>query len=197
MGTERRKDENRSVTIMNVVMELNTHVWTNERQGALIKYLENNEFLWSDANKDNFRDVATKLAKEWLAAYKPPKKKYVDVEIYLNGNSDGVTAELLVGEADTLLALWKEAQDTILQGMEDEDYWEKFDPWLKEKAPDIYKKIMDAFYGEYNGQMSNEPWTDEEWERANRYASLERDVYGVYLTDNNEVVINQIFPPSE
>ena len=185
------------MTIMNVVMELNTHVWTNERQGALIKYLENNEFLWSDANKDNFRDVATKLAKEWLAAYKPPKKKYVDVEIYLNGNSDGVTAELLVGEADTLLALWKEAQDTILQGMEDEDYWEKFDPWLKKKAPDIYKKIMDAFYGEYNGQMSNEPWTDEEWERANRYASLERDVYGVYLTDNNEVVINHIFPPSE
>ena len=182
---------------MNVVMELNTHVWTNERQGALIKYLENNEYLWSDANKDNFRDVATKLAKEWLAAYKPPKKKYVDVEIYLNGNSDGVTAELLVGEADTLLALWKEAQDTILQGMEDEDYWEKFDPWLKKKAPDIYKKIMDAFYGEYNGQMSNEPWTDEEWERANSYASLERDIYGVYLTDNNEVVINQIFPPTE
>lgn len=194
---EIRQNDNPHVTIMNVVMELNTHVWTNERQGALIKYLENNEFLWSDANKDNFRDVATELAKEWLAAYKPPKKKYVGVEVLLNGDYDGAIVQLLADEADTVLALWKEAQDTILQGMEDEDYWEKFDPWLKEKAPNIYKNIIDGFYVDFNQRMCTRAWDKDEWKMINKYVSLESDIDGVYLTDNNEVVINQIFPPSE
>ena len=86
MESNRRPSDDRNLTIMKVVMEINTHVWTNERQGALIKYLENNEFLWSDANKDDFRNVATKLAKEWLAAYKPPIKKVVGVEVLISPN---------------------------------------------------------------------------------------------------------------
>ena len=61
------------------------------------------------------------------------------------------------------LRLWKEAQDTILHDVEEEDYWEKFDPWLQEKAPDLYEKIMKAFHEEF-------------WERMGCYSS-NRDDY--------------------
>lgn len=188
---ERRQNDNPHVTIMNVVMELNTHVWTNERQGALIKYLENNEFLWSDANKDKFRDVATQLAKEWLAAYKPPKKKEIEVEIYLNGEVDGATVKLLVDEAETLLALWKEAQETFLRDMEEEYYWEKFDPWLKEKATDIYYKIMRDFNDDY---LERAGCLDS---GSKDSPEISFDIDGPYLNEFNEIVINQIFPPAE
>ena len=53
--------------------------------------------------------------------------KEIDAEIYLNGNNDGATVKLSDEEAEKLLALWKEAQDTILKDMEEEDYWEKFE----------------------------------------------------------------------
>ena len=69
--------------------------------------------------------------------------KEIETEIYLNGNNDGATVKLSDEEAEKLLALWKEAQDTILKDMEEEDYWEKFDPWLKKKNPNLYEKIMD------------------------------------------------------
>lgn len=51
--------------------------------------------------------------------------KEINAEIYLNGNNDGTTIKLSDEEAENLLTLWKEAQDTILKGMEEEDYWEK------------------------------------------------------------------------
>ena len=49
--------------------------------------------------------------------------KEINAEIYLNGNNDGTTVKLSDREAEKLLALWKEAQDTILKDMEEEDYW--------------------------------------------------------------------------
>lgn len=49
--------------------------------------------------------------------------KEINVEIYINWDNDGVTVKLSDEEAEKLLALWKEAQDTILKDMEEEDYW--------------------------------------------------------------------------
>jgi hypothetical protein len=51
--------------------------------------------------------------------------KEINAEIYLNGNNDGTTVKLSDREAEKLLALWREAQDTILKDMEEEDYSEK------------------------------------------------------------------------
>ena len=51
--------------------------------------------------------------------------KEINAEIYLNGNNDGTTVTLSDREAEKLLALWREAQDTILKDMEEEDYPEK------------------------------------------------------------------------
>lgn len=118
--------------------------------------------------------------------------KEINVEIYLNGNNDGTTVKLSDEEAENLLTLWKEAQDTILKGMEEEDYWEKFDPWLKEKALNLHEKIMDAYYQETSERLSIGGWAE-----SDEFMSIGHDIDGAYLGDDNEVVINQIFPPSE
>lgn len=118
--------------------------------------------------------------------------KEINAEIYLNGNNDGTTVTLSDREAEKLLALWKEAQDTILKDMEEEDYWEKFDLWLKEKSPNLHEKIMDAYYQETSERLSVGDWAE-----SNEFMSVCHDIDGAYLGDDNEVVINQIFPPSE
>ena len=118
--------------------------------------------------------------------------KEIDAEIYLNGNNDGATVKLSDEEAEKLLALWQEAQDTILKDMEEEDYWEKFDPWLNEKTPDLYEKIMKAYYQETSERLSVGDWSE-----SDEFMSVCHDIDGAYLGDDNEVVINQIFPPSE
>ena len=48
--------------------------------------------------------------------------KEINAEIYINWNNDGATVKLSDEEAEKLLALWKEAQDTILHDVEEEDY---------------------------------------------------------------------------
>ena len=118
--------------------------------------------------------------------------KEIEVEIYLNGTNEGATANLSDEEAERLLALWKEAQDTILCNVEEDEYWEKFDPWLKAKAPDLYEKIMDAFYQETSERLSIGGWAE-----SDEFMSIGHDIDGAYLDYDNEVVINQIFPPSE
>ena len=49
--------------------------------------------------------------------------KEINVEIYINWDNNGATVKFSDEEADKLLALWKEAQDTILHDVEEEDYW--------------------------------------------------------------------------
>lgn len=116
--------------------------------------------------------------------------KEINAEIYLNGNNDGATVKLSDEEAEKLLALWKEAQNTILKDVEEEDYWEKFDPWLNEKASDLHEKIMDAYY-----QESCERLSEGGWAESDEFRSIYHDIDGAYLGEDNEVVINQIFPP--
>ena len=119
--------------------------------------------------------------------------KNIRVEIFINGDADGVDINLTDEEADKLLALQQEAFDTILKDIEEEDYWEKFDPWLQEKAPDLYEKIMKAFHEEFWERMGCYSSNRDDYD----FVSVSCDIDGVYLDDNNKIVINQIFPPSE
>lgn len=118
--------------------------------------------------------------------------KEINVEIYINWDNDGATVKFSDEEAEKLLALWKEAQDTILHDVEEEDHWEKFDPWLQEKAPDLYEKIMKAFYDDLAERLCCYGPCD-----GDGFVSFSRDMDGIYFDDSNKVVINQIFPPSE
>ena len=45
--------------------------------------------------------------------------KEIKAEIYIIWDNDGVTVKLSDEEAEKLLALWKEAQDTILHDVEE------------------------------------------------------------------------------
>ncbi len=118
--------------------------------------------------------------------------KEINVEIYINWDNNGATVKFSDEEAEKLLALWKEAQDTILKDMEEEDYWEKFDPWLQEKAPDLYEKIMKAYHEEFLERIGC--YSSDE---GDDFVSISCDIDGAYLDDNNKIVINQILPPSE
>lgn len=118
--------------------------------------------------------------------------KEIGVEVLLNENYEGEEITLSDEDADKLLALWQEALDTILKDMDDEDYWEKFDPWLKEKDAKLYGKVNNGYCEAFGTRMCSEPWDDDD----NQYVSMSRDIDGVYLDDCNEIVVNQIIPIS-
>ena len=117
--------------------------------------------------------------------------KNIRVEIFVNGDADGVDINLTDEEADKLLALQQEAFDTILKDVEEEDYWEQFDSWLNEKTPDLYEKIMKAFYEVLCEGLCSDTCDEDS------FVSFSRDMDGIYIDDSNEIVINQIFLPSE
>ena len=119
--------------------------------------------------------------------------KEIGVEVLLNENYEGEEITLSDEDADKLLALWQEALDTILKDMEDEDYWEKFDPWLKEKDAKLYDKVIKGYCEAFGTRMCSEPWDEVD----DKYFSIYRDIDGVYLDDSNEIVVNQIIPISK
>ena len=51
---------------------------------------------------------------------------------------------------------------------------------------------MDAYYQETSERLSVGDWAE-----SDEFKSVCHDIDGAYLGDDNEVVINQIFPPSE
>lgn len=121
--------------------------------------------------------------------------KNIRVEIFVNGDADGVDINLTDEEADKLLALQQEAFDTILKDVEEEDYWEQFDSWLNEKTPDLYEKIMKAYYEVLCEGLCEELCSDPC--DGDSFVSFSCDMDGIYIDDSNEIVINQIFPPSK
>lgn len=118
--------------------------------------------------------------------------KEIGVEVLLNENYEGEKITLSDEDADKLLALWQEAQNTILKDMEDEDYWQKFDPWLKEKDAKLYDKVIKSYCEAFGTRMCSEPWDGDDG-----FVSMSRDIDGVYLDDSNEIVVNQIIPLSK
>ena len=60
--------------------------------------------------------------------------KEINAEIYLNGNNDGTTVKLSDEEAENLLTLWKEAQDTILKDVGGRRLLGKVRPLVKGKS---------------------------------------------------------------
>lgn len=113
--------------------------------------------------------------------------KKIGIGVMINDNDAGEVAMMPAAEVNELVALYNKALQTILVGIEEEDHHLTFDPWLKEQNPALYDKAMKAFMEEYNTRMSSEPMDGDEWEMANKYASLSRDIDGVYLDESNDV----------
>lgn len=88
--------------------------------------------------------------------------KKIKIGVIINENDYQVQAELPVEEADKLLALYKEACDTVLQGIEDEDQYLTFDPWLKAKDADLYEHALRAFHEKFSIQLGESYVDDKE-----------------------------------
>lgn len=89
-------------------------------------------------------------------------KKKIKIGVIINENDYHVSAELPAEKADKLLAFYKEACETVLQGIEDEDQYLTFDPWLKVKDADLYDLALRAFNEEFSFQLGESYIDDKE-----------------------------------
>lgn len=89
-------------------------------------------------------------------------KKKIKIGVIINENDYHVSAELPAEEADKLLALYKEACETVLQGIEDEDQYLTFDPWMKAKDAALYEHALRAFHEEFSIQLGESYIDDKE-----------------------------------
>lgn len=89
-------------------------------------------------------------------------KKKIKIGVIINENDCHVSAELPAEEADKLLALYKEACETVLQGIEDEDQYLTFDPWLKAQDAELYEHALRAFNEEFSFQLGESYIDDKE-----------------------------------
>ncbi len=117
--------------------------------------------------------------------------KEIGVEVLLNEDYEGETITLSDEDADKLLALWQEALGTILKDMEDEYYWQKFDPWLKAQDAKLYDEVIKGYWEAFGTRMCGDTWDGDD------FVSMSRDIDGVYFDDSNEIVVNQIIPLSK
>lgn len=115
--------------------------------------------------------------------------KEININVIINGNDYGTTAIMPAADADALVALYNKARETVLQGVEEEDQYKTFDPWLKEQNLALYQRAMNAFLEGFSIQL-NEPMSNEEWEQTNKYMTLNRDIDGVWLDDDNEILFD-------
>lgn len=60
----------RHLIVFRVMIEIDGTGLTADQHGELSEYLKHDKVLWSDENKDDFYNVATKLAKEWIDTHK-------------------------------------------------------------------------------------------------------------------------------
>ena len=118
------------------------------------------------------------------------ESKNIKIGVVINGNDGSVVATMPSNEAETLLALYDKARKTVLQGIEDEDQYLTFDPWLKEQNADLYEKAMNEFISGFNFSLL-EPKDEWEWEQLEKCYKLEWGMEGHCLADEgNEIFID-------
>ena len=66
----------------------------------------------------------------------------------INGNQEDFQLNLPDDVANKTLALFEEAQMTILQNIEEEEQSKVFDEWLKSKDSSLHKSLMSEFMSE-------------------------------------------------
>lgn len=114
--------------------------------------------------------------------------KKIKIGVIINENDYQVQAELPTEEADKLLVLYKEACDTVLKGIEDEDQYLTFDPWLKAKDAELYEHALSAFHEAFSLQLGES--YAEERENIDKYLDVHAPQSvddGYYLEDSNDI----------
>lgn len=70
MTSRKNVGDIRHLVVLKVMIEVCNSGLTDDQCGDLLEYLKHNEELWSDENKNDFYNVATKLAKKWIENHK-------------------------------------------------------------------------------------------------------------------------------
>ena len=70
MTSRKNVGDIRHLVVFRVMIEVCDTVLTDDQYGDLLEYLKHDEVLWSDENKNNFYNVATKLAKKWIEKWR-------------------------------------------------------------------------------------------------------------------------------
>lgn len=70
MTSRKNVGDVRHLVVFRVMIEVCDTGLTDDQYGDLLEYLKHDEVLWSDENKNNFYNVATKLAKKWIEKWR-------------------------------------------------------------------------------------------------------------------------------
>ena len=70
MTSRKNAGDIRHLVVLRVMIEVCDTGLTDDQYRDLLEYLKHDEVLWSDENKNDFYNVATKLAKKWIENYK-------------------------------------------------------------------------------------------------------------------------------
>lgn len=121
--------------------------------------------------------------------------KTIKGDLNINGNlHDGFALSFPTETADKLCALYKEAADTVLKGIEEEDQYVIFDKWLKEKEPALYDVAMNEFSSQICEALMCEPlgvsdgYLDDGHDPYD-LDGLQYDGESFYWFDSNEIAI--------
>ena len=79
----------------------------------------------------------------------------------INGNQEEFQLTLPDDVASKTLALFEEANKTILQDIEEEEQSKVFDEWLKSKDTSLYKSLMAEFMSELHIRLQEGPVFDD------------------------------------
>lgn len=74
--------------------------------------------------------------------------KEINGTLIINGNDEGFRLSFPTEKADRLLSIYRQAQDTVLKGIEEEEQYRHFDKWLRDTEPELYREAMNAFVAE-------------------------------------------------
>ena len=70
MTSRKNVGDIRHLVVLRVMIEVCDTGLTDDQYGDLLEYLKHDEVPWSDENKNDFYNVATKLAKKWMEKWR-------------------------------------------------------------------------------------------------------------------------------
>ena len=112
----------------------------------------------------------------------------ITIGVVINNNYVQVVAQMDAADALRLLELIKQAEDTVLKSIPDDDRHLTFDPWLKVQDPKLYERTLAAFHKAFSIRLGESYAADKELydQTMNVHVPCAVDD-GYYLEDSNDV----------
>lgn len=112
-------------------------------------------------------------------------RKRILFGVVINDNGYEMSVTIPSDDADKLLALYQQARETVLQGIDDEDQYLTFDPWFKAQDAELYDRALCAYHEEFSLYLA--VVYHEEGEIIDQFLDVESDEFGWCLSDSNDI----------